>query len=165
MLSQNFISRYKFSRIPEISLCLWSFFLNFFWEVVQTYFYTMKDAPFNTMLHGWVHCTLGNVILILVSFWLVSMASRNRRWFLHLSGLNFIGFIMIGIMATVISERVNVHILKSWAYNQSMPIIPWLRVGLTPFLQWTVVPPAVLLLVRHHLLLDQEVTKRREKSK
>jgi hypothetical protein len=87
----------------------------------------MKDAPFNTMLYGWVHCTLEDVILILVSFWLISMASRNRRWFLHLSGLNFIGFIMIGVMAAVISERVNVHILKSWAYKQSIPIIPWLR--------------------------------------
>ena len=122
----------------------------------------MKDAPFNTMLYGWVHCTFGDVILTLVSFWLVCAANRNRRWFLHLNGLNLIGFITIGVVGTVISERVNVHLLKSWAYNELMPIIPWLKVGLTPFLQWMIIPPIAILLVRRHLLLHQEVVERKE---
>jgi len=152
---------YPFSRIPEISLGFWSFFLNFFWEVVQTNFYTMKDSAFYTMLYGWLHRTLGDVMITIGSFWIVSMMSHNRRWFLKLTRLNFIGFIMIGVIPTVISERVNVHILKSWAYNKSMPIIPWLKVGLTPLLQWMVIPPAIVSLVRHHLLLDQKATKRK----
>ena len=149
----------RFSRIPEISLCFPSFFLNFFWEVAQTYFYTMKDAPFNTMLYGWIHCTLGDVILTMLSFWIVSMVSRSRRWLLHLSPSNFIVFIMIGVVATVISEQVNVHILKSWTYNQLMPIVPGLKVGLVPLLQWMAIPTAVLLLVRHHFLVEQQATK------
>ena len=115
----------------------------------------MKDAPFNTMLYGWIHCTLGDVILTVVSFWIVSMISRSRKWFLHLSPPNFIAFIMIGVFATVISERVNVHIFKSWAYNELMPLIPWIKVGLAPFLQWMVIPTAVLLVVRHHLSVEQ----------
>lgn len=150
----------RLSRTPEIYLCFLSFFLNFFWEVVQTYFYTMKDAPFNTMLYGWVHCTLGDVILTLASFWLVSVTNRNRRWFLDFKWFNFIGFVKIGIIATVINERVNVHLLKSWAYNNLMPIIPLLKVGLMPFLQWMIIPSAVLLLVRHRLLVEQQATKR-----
>lgn len=144
---------YRFSQIPELSICIWSFFLNFFWEVVQTYFYTMKEAPFNTMLYGWLHCTLGDVILTLVSYWLISAVNRDRRWVLHLNRLNFIGFVMFGILATVISERVNVHILQSWSYNELMPIIPLVNVGLMPFLQWVVIPLAVILLARHHFLL------------
>ncbi len=48
---------FRFSRIPEINLFFFSFFLNFFWEVVQTYFYTLKDYPFSEMLYGWLHCT------------------------------------------------------------------------------------------------------------
>ena len=148
-------------RIPEISLCFLSFFLNFFWEVAQTYFYTMKDAPFNTMLYGWIHFTLGDVLVTLGSFWIVSIAKRNRRWILHLNRVTFISFIMAGVIVTVISERVNVHILKSWTYNQLMPIVSGLKVGLTPFLQWVVIPPAVLLLVRHHFLLEQEAAKRK----
>jgi hypothetical protein len=96
------ITKWRISRIPELSLISWTFFLNFFWEVVQTYFYTMKDAGFGTMLYGWVHCTLGDVLLTLGSFWVVSIFSRSRRWFLKLNRLNFIGFIMVGIIGTVI---------------------------------------------------------------
>jgi len=151
------LTKRRISRIPELSLISWSFFLNFFWEVVQTYFYTMKDMPFNTMLYGWIHCTFGDVILTMVSFWIVSLISRSRRWLLHLSPPNFIAFIMIGVIATIISERANVHIFKSWAYNELMPLIPWIKVGLTPFLQWVVIPPVAILLVRPHLLLRQEL--------
>ena len=159
------LTRWKISRIPEISLCLWSFFLNFFWEVAQTYFYTLRDSPFHAMLYGWIHCTLGDVLLTLLSFWFISMMSHNRRWFLSLNRLNFIGLMTIGVVSTVISERVNVHIFKSWAYNQSMPIISWLNVGLTPVLQWVIIPPVAILLVRHHFMLEQEVAKRKEEQK
>jgi hypothetical protein len=114
------------------------------------------------MLYGWIHCTLGDVMLTLFSFWIVSMVSRNRRWFLHLNKKNLIGFVMISVFLTGISERVNVYLLKSWGYNELMPIIPWLKVGLTPFFQWVVVPPVVVLLLRHHLLLKQEMEKGRK---
>jgi hypothetical protein len=156
------LKRNQFSRVPEIGLSFWSFFLNFSWEVIQTYFYTLRDSPFVTMLYGWFHCTLGDVIITLGSFWLISMMSHNRRWFLNLKRLNFIVFVLVGLVYTVFSEWANVHILKSWNYNQLMPIIPWIKVGLTPFFQWLVVPSVAILLVRHHLLLHQEVAKRKE---
>lgn len=158
----EYLKKHRFSKAPELSIFFLSFFLNFFWEVVQTYFYTLKDSTFQAMLYGWVHCTLGDVLITLGSFWLVSLVSRSRRWFLQLNRLNFIGFIMIGIVYTVFSEWLNAQIFKSWAYNESMPIIPFLKVGLTPFFQWIIVPPAVILLVRHHLLLDKEVASKKE---
>lgn len=87
--------------------------MNFFWEVTQTYFYALKDSSFNTMLYGWIHCTLGDVILTMVSFWTVSLISRTRRWLLRLTPSNCISFIMLGLVYTVISERLNVYIFKS----------------------------------------------------
>ena len=116
------------------------------------------------MLYGWIHCTLGDVVITLGSFWLVSIVSHNRRWFLRLNRVNFVGFIMVGIIYTFLSEWLNVNIFKSWGYNESMPIIPWLKVGLTPILQWVIIPPIAILLVRHHLLLDQEVARKKERS-
>lgn len=154
------MNKFRFSRIPEISLCVSSFFLNFFWEVLQTYFYSMKDSAFNTRLYGWIHCTLGDVLLTLMSFWLVSIMRRNRTWPMSLNRLNFVVFIVAGVAGTVLSERVNVYSLKSWSYKESMPIIPWVDVGLTPLLQWIIIPPAVILLIRHHLLLHQELAEK-----
>jgi hypothetical protein len=48
---------------------------------------------------------------------------------------------MVGVVYTVLSEWANVHMFKSWGYKQSMPIIPWVQMGLTPFLQWILIPP------------------------
>ena len=143
----------RFFRMPEVSLCFLAFFLHFFWEVVHTYFYTLKGSAFNTMLYGWLHCTWGDVMITIGSFWLVSLMSRTRRWFLRLNKVNFIGFIAVGVFYTSFSEWVNVHIFRSWGYSEAMPMIPWIKVGLTPVLQWMVIPLVVILLVRHHFLL------------
>jgi hypothetical protein len=43
------------------------------------------------------------------------------------------------------SEFWNTAVHKTWVYSQLMPVLPWLRIGLTPFLQWLVVPPLALL--------------------
>jgi hypothetical protein len=153
---------YCLLRIPEVSLCFLSFFLNFFWEVVQTYFYTLKDSPFRAMLYGWIHCTLSDVVITLGAFWFIGILNHSRKWFLTLNTVNLIGFVMIGIFYTLFSEWLNVHIIKSWAYSDLMPIIPWMKVGLTPLLQWMIIPPLAILVVRHHFLLNQEGAERKE---
>jgi len=79
-----------------------------------------------------------------------------------MSRLSFTGFILVGLVYTVFSEWTNVHILKSWGYGELMPIIPVMKVGLAPFLQWIVIPSVVILLVRHYFLLNQEATRRKE---
>lgn len=144
-------------RIPEVNLCLWAFPLNFFWEMAHTYFYTLKEAPFKTMLYGWVHCTIGDVLITLGIYWVVSFLSLNRRWFLDLKRekARFIGFIILGVGYTSLSEWLNVHLFRSWGYDQIMPVIPWLHLGLTPLLQWVIVPPISLLLVRRYLLSNR----------
>ena len=144
---------HRVSRIPEISLFLVSFFLNFFWEVTETYFYVLKYSDFSTMLYGWFHCTLGDVMITLGSFWFVSVVHWNRRWFLKSTGRSFAGFVILGVVYTLFSEWANVRISKSWAYNEAMPVIPLLKVGLVPIIQWIVIPLVTILLLRHHSLL------------
>lgn len=71
---------------------------------------------------------------------------------------NFIGFVAVGVAYTVFSEWVNVQIFKYWSYNETMPLIPWTKVGITPVLQWITIPPVVILLMRHYFLLAGEGT-------
>ena len=99
---------HRVARIPEIGLFFVSFFLNFFWEVTETYFYVLKDSDFSTMLYGWLHCTLGDAMIMLGSFWLVSVVSWNRRWFLKSNKRCLAGFIIIGVVYTLFSEWANV---------------------------------------------------------
>ena len=159
------LKKYRFLYVPEIGLSFLSFFLNFFWEVAQTYFYTFKDSPFDTMLYGWLHCAWVDVMIILGCFWLVCLVSRNRRWFLRLNKVNFACFVMAGVVYTTFSEWANVQVFGSWSYNEAMPTIPPIGVGLTPILQWIVIPSITILLMRHYLSLAQVAVETRSSGK
>ena len=47
--------------------------------------------------------------------------------------------------ATII---VNVRIEKTWGYTELMPIVPVIEIGGMPFLQWVLIPPVLLGLMR-----------------
>ena len=46
----------------------------------------------------------------------------------------------LGLLISYIIEVRNVYFLKIWSYNELMPIIPYLNVGLSPVLQMIIVP-------------------------
>jgi hypothetical protein len=50
--------------------------------------------------------------------------------------------IAIGVAVTIYSEYRNVEVLGSWAYSASMPRLPVIETGLSPVLQWIVIPAA-----------------------
>ena len=149
----------KFSqslKVPEIFIIFLAFFLNFFWEVVHTNFFTFKAMPYNTLLNGWFHCVLGDILITIVAFWLISLINRSRKWFLSMNIYNFVGFVAIGFVYTFYSEHKHLFHYKDWAYNESMPLVPFTGIGLTPILQWLFIPPIIILFVRHYFLLTEK---------
>ena len=50
--------------------------------------------------------------------------------------------VVIGVSYTVFSEWLNIEIRGAWAYRDGMPVIPLLDAGLSPVLQWILVPLA-----------------------
>jgi hypothetical protein len=57
---------------------------------------------------------------------------------------------VFGIGYTVFSEWLNVVIRAAWAYSEWMPVIPLFghKIGLSPLLQWIVVPAVAFKIVR-----------------
>jgi hypothetical protein len=47
---------------------------------------------------------------------------------------------VLGIGYTVFSEWLNVDVRATWAYTEQMPVLPPLGTGLTPLLQWLIIP-------------------------
>jgi hypothetical protein len=70
--------------------------------------------------------------------------------------------IAAGVAYTAYSEWRNVHQLGSWAYTSAMPLV--YDIGLTPLLQWIVVP-ALGILILHLLRSRQDRLPYREESK
>ena len=43
---------------------------------------------------------------------------------------------------------MNVRIKGTWGYTELMPIVPGVEIGGTPFMQWLLIPPILLWLMR-----------------
>lgn len=120
---------------------------NLLWEFAQLPLYTIwTEKPLGHALYTVLHCTAGDV-LIAASVLLLGMALAAPRAFPG-RGLARVTLVSTlgGVAYLVFSEWLNTAVRASWAYGPSMPIVPLLGVGLTPFLQWVLLPPLVLLI-------------------
>ena len=141
----------KVILLPELNMAFFSFLLNLVWEVLQTPFFLDKSAEINTIVWYRFHCTLGDVLITLGSFWLVALTSKSRTWFLNPTKRNVLLFVGFGVIYTTFSEIKNVSLNKLWGYSELMPVIPYIDVGIVPLIQWLIVPVALVFIVRIQL--------------
>ena len=139
---------------PEFSVAVFALLLNFPWEILQVpLFAGMASAPYAEAIEGCIQATLGDLLITLLAYGAVALAAKNRLWNLAPSGRQVAAFIGIGLSITALIEWLATHgrWVKSWAYSTSMPLLPGTGIGLTPLLQWIVVPLLVLWFVRRQL--------------
>lgn len=123
------------------SLIIWisliAFVLNFIWENLHAglygdYDYFMKSIYF-------LGCTLGDVVLTFIIYGLVAVVLKDRYW---IRSFNFRSFVIVLLMAGLVAFVAEWAVieLNFWSYNDKMPIIPVLKVGLSPFLAIAINP-------------------------
>jgi len=98
--------------------------------------------------------TLGDVVIMLTAYWTVSLVARNRNWVLAPSTARILMFATTGVVITITIERLAVAgiWLGGWRYSSLMPVVPGIGVGLSPLLQWVVLPPLVVWFSRRQIL-------------
>ena len=114
--------------------------LNLFWEIVQLPLYTIwKTGSTQDIIIAIIHCTAGDVVIAVTALVLALMLLGKSDWpkQRHLS-ISVLA-VCIGLIYTIYSEQLNIA-NQAWAYSDLMPIIPWLEVGITPILQWILIP-------------------------
>jgi hypothetical protein len=122
--------------------------LNLIWEVLQLPLFTIwATGSLSERTFAVVHCTGGDLVIAFVSLvialigtWAVDWPQQNfRRVAVQAIGL--------GIAYTAFSEWLNVYVRRSWAYADWMPTVTigTVRIGLSPLLQWLVVPTLAFL--------------------
>ena len=133
-------------RRLEPLLIGWGFPLNLVWEFVQSPLYTDHSNGWRYVAWTRVHCTLGDVLILLGAFWATAAVFRSWRWPktqpAHAAGV-FVGF---GLAYTVWSEWFNTSVREAWTYAPAMPLV--FGVGLLPLLQWLVLPTVLVLILR-----------------
>lgn len=114
---------------------------NFLWELAQVPLYTLwvTGSP-GEIAYAVLHCTAGDV-MIAGTCLLLSLAVVGRsEWPVERFGAVAAVTILLALSYTVFSEWLNTEVRGAWAYLDAMPRLPGLGTGLTPVLQWIVVP-------------------------
>lgn len=136
---------------PEFNLAVFALLLNFPWEVLQApLFEGMAAAPHAAVISACLQATLGDAVIMLLAHASVAGVTRRRRWVLAPSRREVAGFVAVGVAHTALIEWLATrgHWAQTWAYSSAMPLIPGIGVGLSPLLQWVVVPPIALWFAR-----------------
>jgi hypothetical protein len=110
------------------------------WETSQLPLYTLwQSGTDGEIFRAVIHCTGGDGLISAAALTVSIAAARFAEW--PLFGKPMIATtILVGVAYTAFSEWLNVEVRTSWAYAASMPIIPVLGMGLTPMMQWLVIP-------------------------
>jgi hypothetical protein len=118
---------------------------NFVWEVLQLPLYTLwREGTPGEIAFAVVHCTGGDLLIALSSLAAALVVTGRPAWprerFWPVAGVA----LAIGVGYTIFSEWLNLVVRASWAYSELMPVVPPFGTGLSPLLQWIVIPLAGL---------------------
>jgi hypothetical protein len=120
---------------------------NLLWETAQLPLYTIwPTGRWGEILFAVIHCTAGDALITTATFAVATALARAFRWPPFGRRMVFTA-IIFGAAYTILSEWLNVKIRRTWSYTAVMPVLPWLGTGLTPLLQWLIVPNLALAII------------------
>jgi len=121
---------------------------NLAWEALQLPLFTLwRTARGAYVAFAALHCWLGDVLIASICLAL-AIVTTGRGWPMRRYGRTAAVAVGLGVGYTVFSEWLNVAVRESWSYASAMPRAPPLGTGLSPLLQWIVVPIASFMLAR-----------------
>ena len=128
-----------------VQFVIFTFLFNFVWEMVQApLFVGAPESAYSKVLKGCSAATFGDVIISLFIYHLAAAFYGSRDWGIRKNRRSIIRYVGAGIAVTIVFEILFTQIWVRWTYLKVMPVIPLVHVGLTPILQWALIPPTVL---------------------
>ena len=140
------------TETPEFGVAVFSFLLHFVWEFIQLPTYEgMAEMSHWEGTKLCLSATFGDVGFALTAFWVTAIAARGRYWMRLPSGWHILVFTAVGVALTVGFEYYYTQVSGRWRYSNLMPLVPPFGTGLSPLLQWLIIPPLVVWFTRRHL--------------
>jgi hypothetical protein len=142
----------------------WLAGLNLVWEIAQLPLFTIwTEASPADIAFAVAHCTAGDLFIgsaaLAVALMVVRAAAVVGWPWTKIALLAA----LTGVVYTVLSEWTNTTLFR-WSYSELMPTIPLsdARIGLSPLLQWLVVPPLALYWARRTVHRANQNDKNRD---
>ena len=126
---------------------------NVIWEVVQLPLYTIwNTGTRQEIAFAVLHCTVGDLMIATLSLLTALLLMGDRAWPRERFIPVLIATVIIGLSYTVYSEWLNTVVRQTWAYSNLMPKLPPFGTGLSPFLQWIIIPSLGFAAISYFLL-------------
>jgi len=121
--------------------------LHLVWELGQLPLYTIVwTESIGRIVFAVFHCTAGDAFISGGAYLMAGWCLGASDWPRTRAAAGATIALSFGLLTTARSEWVNVYGKESWAYTSDMPLL--FGIGVTPILQWIVVPLATLLWIR-----------------
>ena len=125
---------------------------NLIWEALQLPLYTVwQTGTPGQQAFAVVHCTGGDFLIATTALVLALMTIGSNDWPASHFKRVAAAAITLGLGYAIFSEWLNVSVRGTWSYSALMPVVSlagW-KVGLSPLLQWSIVPTVCFVLTRH----------------
>lgn len=115
---------------------------NLLWEFAQMPLYTIwNNGTWGEIVFAALHCTGGDILIATSTLVLALLVAgsgwpREKRAYWRIAALT----VVFGVAYTVFSVWLNIVVREAWAYSELMPVIPIINAGLSPILQWVIIP-------------------------
>lgn len=112
--------------------------LNFAWEMIQMPLYV--GIEFN--IQGAILCGLASIadaLMVLLLSYALAVIYKDPFWVQHFTPIRIVLLVFVGAIGAILMEMLQVS-TGSWKYSKRMPIIPFVNVGISPVLQFMVLP-------------------------
>jgi len=123
-------------------LTIVSFLLHIVWENAQAPLYAGYQS-FSLHFQVCFAGTVGDVVITLLVLAFLRLLKKDSLQ----TAADFMALAIIGFIIAVFIEQ-NALLVGKWSYAPSMPLIPYLHVGLAPILQMTILLPLSFYLAR-----------------
>ena len=123
--------------------------VNLLWEIFHLPLYMIwQTGSLREQVVAVIHCTLGDLLIAVSTLTLALVIAGDGGWPARRAWQVAALTILFGVSYTIYSEWVNVVVRATWAYSEWMPTITIssFRVGVSPLLQWILVPAAAALI-------------------
>lgn len=122
--------------------------VNYPWEVGQIVFYEISGTLAEVARHCLIP-SLGDGILVLLMYLSGLITFKRLDWIDRPNLRSYSLMLGAGLLVALAVEWLGVYGLGRWKYNELMPLIPFLNVGILPILQMLLLPAFIFYLVAH----------------
>jgi len=117
------------------------------WEFAHLPLYTIwQTGTARELAFAAVHCTAGDILIAMSTMLMSLFLIGDSAWPARKRGAVLALAIILAVGYTIFSEWLNIVVREAWAYRDIMPVVPVVNTGLSPILQWILVPSAAYTL-------------------